>query len=306
MPNFEAENAILPHQSPALPRVLLVDDDESVRTTLSLVLKHNGFDVSSAPNVNQALALISSQTFDALVTDLHMPRPGDGLTVVSAMRHSNPKAVTLICSAFPEMQRATAAILNQADEILVKPLRPDNLVRIIHDRLKQGTKPDPLPVESVADILARSTQLTIEDWLQSVRDNPGIISISLDDDARCAHLLPLFHELVARLRSPILLGSRSPASAAASEHGTLRRKQGYTAAMLVEESRMLQVSIFQTLQDNLSKIDFSVLLVGVMAIADEVDSQLAQQMAGYIVESTTDSKPGDARAASEQIRRHVA
>jgi hypothetical protein len=86
----------------------------------------------------------------------------------------------------------------------------------------------------------------------------------------------------------------------------LRRQQGYTAAMLVEESRMLQVSIFQTLQDNLSKIDFSVLLVGVMAIADEVDSQLAQQMASYIAESTADSEPGDAWTAPQQLRRHVA
>jgi hypothetical protein len=49
---------------------------------------------------------------------------------------------------------------------------------------------------------------------------------------------------------------------------------------------MLQVSIFQTLQDNLQSIDFSQLLVGVMAIADEVDSQLAQQMASYIAEAS--------------------
>jgi electron transfer flavoprotein alpha/beta subunit len=64
--------------------------------------------------------------------------------------------------------------------------------------------------------------------------------------------------------------------------------------MLVEESRMLQVSIFQTLQNNLHKIDFSLLLIGVMTIADEVDSQLSQQMASYIAESKSepDSKPG--------------
>jgi electron transfer flavoprotein alpha/beta subunit len=48
---------------------------------------------------------------------------------------------------------------------------------------------------------------------------------------------------------------------------------------------MVQVSIFQTLQNNLHQIDFSLLLVGVMAIADEVDSQLSQQMASYISEA---------------------
>jgi hypothetical protein len=54
---------------------------------------------------------------------------------------------------------------------------------------------------------------------------------------------------------------------------------------LVAESRMLQVSIFETLQKNLASIDFSVLLNGVMTIADEVDSQLSQAMDSYIDES---------------------
>jgi hypothetical protein len=47
-------------------------------------------------------------------------------------------------------------------------------------------------------------------------------------------------------------------------------------AILVEESRILQVTIFHTLKKNLDTIDFSVLLLGVMTIADEVDSQLSQ------------------------------
>jgi hypothetical protein len=52
--------------------------------------------------------------------------------------------------------------------------------------------------------------------------------------------------------------------------------------MIVEESRMLQVSIFQTLQNNLSKVDFSLLLMNVMVIADEVDWQLVQAMRSYV------------------------
>jgi hypothetical protein len=80
-------------------------------------------------------------------------------------------------------------------------------------------------------------------------------------------------------------------SKAATAHGFNRRAQGYTPAMLVEESRMLQVSIFQTLQNNLNLVDFSVLLLGVMTIADEVDSQLAQTMAGYITEAEADRLP---------------
>ena len=61
--------------------------------------------------------------------------------------------------------------------------------------------------------------------------------------------------------------------------------------MLVEESRMLQVSIFQTLQNNNDRVDFSLLLLDVMVIADEVDLQLAEAMSSYSTEAKTDGMP---------------
>jgi hypothetical protein len=101
----------------------------------------------------------------------------------------------------------------------------------------------------------------------------------------------MFRDLIARLRDPLTLGTRALLSDCAFKHGILRREQGYTAAMMVEESRMLQVSIFETLQDNQEKLDASVLLVDVIAIADEVDSQLAQAMASYLVLAEGDANP---------------
>jgi hypothetical protein len=61
--------------------------------------------------------------------------------------------------------------------------------------------------------------------------------------------------------------------------------------MMVEESRMLQVSIFQTLQLQVEDTEAGVLLLYVMAIANEVDSQLAQAMSSYITEASIDDKP---------------
>jgi DNA-binding response OmpR family regulator len=271
-------------------RILLVDDDESTREVLTITLEDSGFEVFTAGNVNDALALIGSHKFDVLVSDLHMPGAGDGLTVVSAMRHSNPQAVTLILSAFPAMKEAATAILQQADDILVKPLGAVILVDIIRERLKHKTISERV-VESVAHILEDEAQSTINDWLLMVELEPHIITVDLDHKNRSAHLPQLFRDLVYRLRYPQPLGTRALASPAAAQHGLDRRKQGYTAAMMVEESRMLQVSIFQTLQNNLYRINFSLLLVGVMAIADEVDSQLAQAMASYVSESKQDALP---------------
>jgi len=272
------------------PKVLLVDDNESVLLTLRMVLEHSNFEVVTATSVKDALVLIGAERFDVLLSDLHMPNAGDGLTVVSAMRHSSPLAVTILFSGYPEMKAAAAAILLQADEILVKPMDPASLIATIRARLKKGTTPDRV-AENVASILERETDRTIENWLILVDQEPEIITVKLTNAERTAHLPRLFADMIARLRHPLPLGTRALVSSSAAEHGLIRRKQGYTAAMLVEESRMLQVSIFQTLQDNLHKVDFSLLLVGVMSIADEVDSQLAQAMANYILESKTDDLP---------------
>jgi CheY-like chemotaxis protein len=272
------------------PKILLVDDNASILDSLTMVLQHSGFDVVSASSVKEALKQIGSHPFDVLLSDLHMPQAGDGLTVVSAMRHNHPKAVTIIFSGYPEMEEAAAAILLQTDEILVKPMAVDDLIATIRERLKRGPTPGRI-VESIAFILQQDTQATIADWLKRIKDEPHVISIPLSDADRCAHLPQLFRDLISRLSTPMPLGSRALVSPAATEHGLIRRQQGYTAAMMVEESRMLQVSLFQTLQNNLRKVDFSLLLLNVMAIADEVDSQLAQAMSSYIAESHLDSAP---------------
>jgi len=272
------------------PHVLLVEDDSQLRETTKMVLESGGFHVVEASTVQAALELLPQQKFDALITDLHMPSAGDGLTVVSAMRHFNPKAVSLIVSGFPEMNKAAAAILAQADGILVKPCAPRNLIDALWDRLKNVPVDRPV-YATVATILDEGTQGTIADWLARVDSNSHILTVKLEDKDRSSHLPRLFKDLVARLHFPLPLGTHAFASPAAVAHGVQRQQQGYTASMMVEESRMLQVSIFQTLQNNLFRINFSRVLESVMVIADEVDSQLAQAMSSYILQSKMDGLP---------------
>jgi CheY-like chemotaxis protein len=268
-----------------ITRILVVDDDEVVRMSLSGVLKHCGFSVTSAANVPDALKLITgSETYDVLLSDLHMPGAGDGLTVVSAMRHANPQAVTMILSASPQMIAATQAILQQTDEIVVKPVDAASLIQTIRQRLKGG--PSPMrESETVAAILERTTDSTIQEWFDRIQTDRALMSVPMSRELRCGHLPLFFRELISSLHSSKPAGRCKRASAGALKHGCDRLAQGYTASMLVDESRMLQASIFQTLQNNLEKIDYSQLLIGVMTIADEIDSQLAQAVASYSTES---------------------
>ena len=103
MSNAQSEKLLADDQTLLKPRILVVDDEKANRETLGMVLEFSGFDVITAGDVNEALKQIASHAFDVLLTDLHMPAPGDGLTVVSAMRHSHPKAATFILSGYPEM-----------------------------------------------------------------------------------------------------------------------------------------------------------------------------------------------------------
>src|ERR1700722_19404095 len=103
-----------------IQRVLLVDDDEAVLDMMSQSLKAKGFEVVAVGGVTDALKCIATEQFDVLITDLHMPNPGDGFTVISAMRHSRPATLTMLLSGFPDTKSAMEAIILHAAQIVDK------------------------------------------------------------------------------------------------------------------------------------------------------------------------------------------
>jgi hypothetical protein len=154
----------------------------------------------------------------------------------------------------------------------------------------QKMKSKTLETESVANILEVELQAIIQDWLSRVQKEPDLTCIPLNFEERTGHLPQLLHDVIARLR--LDTGTEAPISRTASIHGDLRRKQGYTVAMAVEESRLLQVSIFSMLHKDVKRLEFSTLLLDVVTIADEVDAQLKQQMLRFMA--------ADAKIASVQ------
>jgi CheY-like chemotaxis protein len=263
-----------------MPKVLVAEDDAVVRDMLRAVLERDGFEVVATASVGEALGRIAAESFDLLLSDLHMPQAGDGFTVVSAMRHTHPHAATLVLSGYPALDEAWAAIRLQADEVLVKPIEVASLREIIRNKLANPVAHRPPTTESVASILEHGLEATIGGWMALVESDEELTWLPLSFRDRTGHLPNLISDLIYRLRLPPI--AKAEFSTAAREHGKLRREQGYTAAMIVEESRILQVSIFNTLQNNLSRVDFSKVLLEVMIIADEVDSQLKQAILSFI------------------------
>ena len=149
---------------------------------------------------------------------------------------------------------------------------------------------------NIANILEQEIQPVIQDWLSRVEKEPDLMCIQLNYEERTGHLPHLLNDVVARLR--LDTGSKAPISKAAAEHGDLRRKQGYTVAMAVEESRLLQVSIFSMLHKDVKQLDFHSLLLDVVTIADEVDAQLKQQMLRFMAADAAKAAAGKSGAVA--------
>ena len=114
--------------------------------------------------------------------------------------------------------------------------------------------------------------------------------VPLSYDERTGHLPHLLHDVISRVR--LDAGAKAPISQAAALHGDLRRKQGYTVALAVEESRLLQVSIFTTLHNNVKHLEFSELLPNIVTVADEVDAQLKEQMLRFMAADAAERAKG--------------
>ena len=281
----------------ASARLLLVDDDDSVLSGLSVILEAHEFEVTTASNVTEALKHIASASFDVLLTDLHMPGAGDGLIVAGAMRHANPRAVTLIISAMPDMAKATAAVLRQVDEIILKPVRAGPIIEVIRQRLAQqeplacerqveeevapAPAPQPQPVEVVATVLERERAPITKAWLAKMNEARSLAEVPLTVEEQVEHLPEMLNEIVYRLRYPQPLGLMTLFSMASLQHGARRRRQGFRSPVLVEEARALQVALFQAVQNNFEHLDPGQLPGTLMAIADEVNAQLLQSLSGY-------------------------
>ena len=177
-----------------------------------------------------------------------------------------------------------AAIVLQADKIMVKPIEFKDLARLINDKLTVPRDPvEPSKRKTVATILEEESLGTIQRWMSRVDKNIELKAIPMSVIERTSHLPMILKNIITRLRETRDMEAPARCSPEAVQHGVVRYTQGYTAPLIVQESRILQVCIFETIHRNLINVDFSLLLPDVMLIADEVDAQLTQCIDGFLL-----------------------
>ncbi len=266
-----------------MARLLFVDDDPAIRITLPAILQHEGFEVTVAASVPEALDLINRERFDVLLSDLNVGEPGDGFTVVSAMRRTQPEVLTFILTGFPDFNSALEGIRQQVDDYFTKPADIPRMVGRMKAKLAEPARILQNPRKRVAVVLLERADRILEEWLAEARTNEDLRSVHLTDRQRVDYVSRLLLSLIRVLEADkVELGKRqADALRLAAAHGEDRARQGYTIPMLVIETGLLHVVISRVLLDRLLEIDLSNLTSDAMKIGEHLNALLEQSIRAF-------------------------
>ena len=117
-------------------RILVVDDEKSMRDFLSIMLKKEGYEVVTAENGGDALKTVQGEIFDLVISDVKMPEL-DGIDVLKAVKEVSPETVVIMITAFATTETAVEAMKLGAYDYIIKPFKVDEIKLIIRKALEK-------------------------------------------------------------------------------------------------------------------------------------------------------------------------
>jgi ActR/RegA family two-component response regulator len=261
-------------------RVLFVDDEAGIRMTLPVILQRQGFDVTVAGSVPEALEVMGHQKFEVLLTDLNIGDPADGFVLVSAMRRIQPTAATFILTGYPDFQTALEAIRKQVDDYFTKPADISSLVTTLREKALRPRELSRVPTKRLALVIRENTYKIIACWTEQVRKDSRIAAIPSSEAERNQGLARLLEVLAAALEAHEVQIPAEEMNAAAI-HGKNRARQGYTIPLLVAETRILNRVIAEILHENLLSMDLSTLIWDTLKLGEFLQAILEESTRAF-------------------------
>lgn len=252
-------------------RLLFVDDEPALRATMSVILRQHGFEVTTAETVAEALFKITTEKFDVLLSDLNLGNPADGLTIISAMRRTQPGAVTMILTGYPSLETALEAMRQQVDDYLVKPAHIPSLVKAIESKLTAPPSARQFPpAKRVAMLLQQSLPRIEELWFEEVGRDPDLSRLPLTEERR---------KVLREILEEVVRAAQRYSAEAPTEHEAIpathkdRNFEGYTPTLLLTEFRLLRHALEQVVQESLISVSLSYLIPDMSKVDDSLDLQ---------------------------------
>jgi DNA-binding response OmpR family regulator len=117
-------------------RILIVDDDEHICTTLSLILKARGYDVDIANTAKQAMKKAETNLYNLALLDIRLPDL-EGTELLRTMRQVSPRMIKIMLTGYPQVDNAIKSLNDGADAYFTKPVDPRKLLKAIEEKLDE-------------------------------------------------------------------------------------------------------------------------------------------------------------------------
>ena len=133
-------------------RILVVDDDESIRNTMEAILKDEGYIVDLAANGSEAIQKTEETTYNVALIDIRLPDI-EGVELLKLMKDSIPRTRKIMVTGYPSMQNAITALNKNADAYLIKPVDLEKLLNTLKEQLKLQEAEKKFSEQKVAEFI---------------------------------------------------------------------------------------------------------------------------------------------------------
>ncbi|MEM1531065.1 MAG: response regulator [Candidatus Bathyarchaeia archaeon] len=136
----------------SMPSILIVDDDESIRRTLAMILEERGYTVDTAESGREAIQKSMENFYNLALIDIKLPDM-EGTSLLTEMKDTVPKMIKIIMTGYPTLENAIEAVNKGADGYIIKPINVDELLRKIEEHLERQRKERKYSEEKVAEFI---------------------------------------------------------------------------------------------------------------------------------------------------------
>ena len=131
-------------------RILVVDDDESIRTVFKINLEVRGYSVETAATGEEAIEKVKAGFYNLALIDIRLPDM-EGTELLTKMHRTTPAMMKIMVTGFPSLENAVDALNLGADAYLMKPVELGELLKVVHEKIQEQEAVEAMDEERVAD-----------------------------------------------------------------------------------------------------------------------------------------------------------
>lgn len=158
-------------------RILVVDDDTSMLKTLQNILQRKGYAVDTATTGRDAIWKLENHLYDVLLVDIKLPDM-KGTDLLKVMNRSQKQVIKIMITGYTDLDPVIESLYQGAHAYILKPVDPDELLKIIKEKLEKQTKFTKLHNEDVMIILEKFLGLLDDKKLWTITDLANALNTS--------------------------------------------------------------------------------------------------------------------------------